>query len=192
MRTRIRSFVAVLPLAVVLALTACGSTDEDDAGNGDDVASADDSSTPDGDSEGDGNSGEPGEALTDEELHDKLLEYAQCLRDQGLDVEDPAPGEGIQIRVEGDPSKSDAALEACEHLSPPPPPGEDEGEEREDMLAYAQCMRDNGVEKFKDPAPGEGINIGPEVVEDPDFESAEEICNELFFGGQPDTQESDA
>ncbi|MPZ95772.1 MAG: hypothetical protein GEU96_12895 [Propionibacteriales bacterium] len=56
------------------------------------------------------------------------------------------------------------------------------------MLEYAKCMRDNDVEKFKDPKPGEGIDIGPEVVEDPDFKAAEETCNEEVFGGQPDTQ----
>lgn len=53
------------------------------------------------------------------------------------------------------------------------------------MLAYAQCMRDNGVEQFAEPKPGEGINIGPEVVEDPDFEAAENTCNDVTgFGDE--------
>jgi hypothetical protein len=118
-----------------------------------------------------------------------MLDYAQCLRDHGVNVEDPAPGEGIQLKLEGGRHQADAALEACKDLAPPPPPGGDvdEGEERQDMLDYAQCMRDNGVEHFADPKPGEGIDIGPSVVEDPDYETAKQACGEIFGG--PDSAE---
>lgn len=157
MRTGAQSVLAVIALAFVLALNGCGSDGGDNGTQGED------------------------------DRHQRMLEYAQCLRDQGLDVQDPAPGEGIQLRNEGDPSRSDAAMKACEQLAPPPPPGVDEGDEREDMLEYAKCMRDKGVEKFADPEKGEGINIGPEIVEDPDFKTAEKACNEHVFGSQPDT-----
>jgi hypothetical protein len=191
MRIRVRHTLVALPVALMLALAACGG---DDGSGGDDtgdpIASIDSpSDEPAGDAEPpDGGGAE--EPLTEEEFHDQLLEFAQCLRDQGLDVEDPAPGEGIALQNEGDPSASDAALKACEDLAPGAPPGgpRDEGEERDQMLEYAQCMRDNGVEKFKDPEPGEGIHLDAEVAEDPDFETAEEICNEQIMGGQPDTQ----
>lgn len=189
---RTRTLLAALPISLLLAVSGCGGGD-DDAGDTDGVASADDGTQSADSQPDDGDSGEP---LGDEEHHELLLEYAQCLRDNGLDVEDPAPGEGIAIQNEGDPSQADPALAACEHLAPPPPP-EAEGDSadedsREDMLGFAQCMRDNGVEAFEDPQPGEGVHIGPEVAEDPDFESAERTCNEEFFGGQPDTQQQDA
>ena len=75
-------------------------------------------------------------------------------------------------------------MEACEEFLPPAPPAEvDEEQMWEYMLAFAQCMRDNGVEDFADPRPGEGINIGPEVAEDPDFEQAEQTCDEEIIGG---------
>lgn len=166
-RARAHSILAAVPLALLLALSAalagCGSDDR----SGDGVASA---------------SGESSKPLSEDELHEKLLAYAQCLRDNGLDVEDPAPGEGIQIQVEGDRAQADAAMKACEDLAPPPPSDTEEADARENMLKYAKCMRDNGVEKFADPKPGEGINIGPEVAEDPDFKKAEETCDEVFGG----------
>jgi hypothetical protein len=172
---RTRTALAAVPIALMLALTGCG-TDGGGGDAGDEVASAADN-TPDEEQE-------TTEPLSEDEKYEKLLELAQCLRDNGLDVEDPAPGEGIQVQVDGDPSQADAAMQECEHLAPPPPAGEDAADEREDMLAYAQCMRDNGVEQFADPKPGEGINIGPEVVEDPDFEAAEETCNEVAGFGE--------
>ncbi|MPZ73668.1 MAG: hypothetical protein GEU74_10630 [Nitriliruptorales bacterium] len=176
--------LAALPLALLLALTGCGTSGDGGSGrSGDHVASAGGSTA-----EGDGN--ESGEPLSEDETYEKLLEFAQCLRDKGLAVEDPAPGEGIQVQVEGDPTQADAAMQACDHLAPPPPAGSDAGEEREDMLAYAQCMRDNGVEKFADPKPGEGISIGPEVLDDPDFSGAEEACDEIL-GGDRATNKSD-
>jgi hypothetical protein len=201
MRIRIRPTLVALPVALLLALTAC-SGDDGSSGDGsnDDIASADDGNGDDGAGDngtsdnrtpGDDDSEEP---LSEEEFHNQLLEYAQCLRDQGIDVEDPAPGEGIAIQNEGDPGESDAALEACEDVAPGAPPGgeRDEDEVRQQMLDYAQCMRDNGVESFEDPKPGEGTHLGPDQANDPDFEEAEEVCNEQIMGGQPDTQEQGA
>jgi hypothetical protein len=47
-------------------------------------------------------------------------------------------------------------------------------------LAYAQCMRDNGVPEFPDPSPDGGLRIGSEV--DPNsaaFKSAQQACQDL-------------
>jgi hypothetical protein len=106
-------------------------------------------------------------------------------REHGVDVDDPQPGQGIQLQVgPEDQATAEEAMEACEEFLPPAPPAEvDEEQMWEYMLAFAQCMRDNGVEDFADPQPGEGINIGPEVAEDPDFEQAEQTCDEEIFGG---------
>lgn len=186
MWTRTRAMLAALPLAVTLALVGCGS-----GGGGGEVASANDAAeeTPaDGESGGAGESATPG---SQDEMHEMGLQFAQCLREHGVDVDDPQPGQGIQLQVEPeDQATAEEAMEACEEFLPPAPPPEDEEEIREDMLQYAECMRDNGVEEFADPKPGEGINIGPEVAEDPDFEQAEQICEEIFGGDRGERVEN--
>lgn len=49
---------------------------------------------------------------------------------------------------------------------------------REEAMAnYAGCMRDNGVEEFPDPA-GNGLQIGPGIADDPEFEAAQEACQD--------------
>lgn len=180
MRTRTRKALAVLPIALLVALTGCGP----DTGDGAGVASATGGDTSSGDS------GESAEPMSEDEQYEQMLDYAQCLREHGLDVQDPAPGEGIEVRIEGGPDKSDAALEACEDLAPQPPAGgPDQREARADMLAYAKCMRDNGVEEFEDPKPGKGIHLDATIAEDPDFEEAEQACAE-HFGGKGERVES--
>ncbi|MEV6109613.1 hypothetical protein AB0M28_33635 [Streptomyces sp. NPDC051940] len=161
-RTRTRAALALLPLATALALTACA---KDGGDNG--VASANGSKK-----------GSPS-ASPSLSRDEQVLRYARCLRENGVDVADPKPGEGIQLSATtpAEKEKQDKALEACRAFAGAPPSEEDNAEEREDMLKYAACMRDNGVEAFKDPKPGEGINVGPEIVEDPDFKAAEKKCD---------------
>jgi hypothetical protein len=51
------------------------------------------------------------------------------------------------------------AISACKDLQPPGFTGDEEvtAEEQEARLEFAQCMRDNGVEDFPDPAKGEPL-----------------------------------
>lgn len=181
MRRRLVGTLVAFPLLLSMALVGCGGSD----GNGG-IATANRTAEPDSDNEG----GSGAEDLTEAERHEKELEFAQCMRDHGIDVPDPEPGEGIQIQVEGDPSKHDAAMAECQPLLPGGGPGEGfDPEEQAKMLAFAQCMRDNGVESFEDPKEGEGVHLGPEQAEDPDFEAADRTCNEEIFGGQPETNQ---
>lgn len=49
-------------------------------------------------------------------------------------------------------------------------------------LAYAKCMRENGVPKFPDPAEGGAIKVGPDSgvdPESPEFQAAQEACVDL-------------
>ena len=49
------------------------------------------------------------------------------------------------------------------------------------MREFAQCMRDNGVEEFADPEADQGgMRITPEIAEDPDFEAAQEACQDIL------------
>jgi hypothetical protein len=151
-----RLTVAVAVLALAAAGAGCGRSGDDDS----DVASIDESSAAAPDEEtddGGGGSGGP----DSQEFRDAMLEYAECMRDHGIDMPDPEFEEGggvTQIMPEGEapgPEASEefeAADEACQPiLEDAMPEGEElspeEVAERQDqMLAMAQCMRDKGYD----------------------------------------------
>jgi hypothetical protein len=64
-----------------------------------------------------------------QEMQDAMLEYAQCMRDNGYDMPDPDfSGEGGMFRMEGEPEDPafQTAQEACEDKMPGRPGEEDE------------------------------------------------------------------
>ncbi|HZN71633.1 MAG TPA: hypothetical protein VFC00_08105 [Micromonosporaceae bacterium] len=128
-------------------------------------------------------------ALTDEE---KLRQFAQCMRDNGVDMPDPQTDGGGRIRIDRgqlgdvDRDKAMAAMEKCRHLMPnggarPQLSAEDQ----EKLRQFAQCMRDNGVPDFPDPDPnaggiaimggGPGGRLNPD---DPAVQKAMETCQD--------------
>ncbi|TDC82683.1 hypothetical protein [Actinomadura sp. 7K507] len=172
MRLRI---LAALPLALTLTLAGCGGDDEDDTG----VASA-------GGAQQEEAAG-GGDKLSKDEMG---VKFAQCMRENGIQMEDPKPGEGIKIQSKGGPEKRAAmerAMEACRKYNPqanasgPPDP-----EQQERGRKFAECMRENGVEKFPDPKPGQrGIMIDKRTVgDDPDLEKAQQACQDILQGGE--------
>jgi hypothetical protein len=96
---------------------------------------------------------------------DAALVYAQCVRDNGYpEFPDPIPGRGIMLRRDQGMSFNDprmlAAMEACQDLRPPSTGNFAAGSggamgqglmDEEAQLAFAQCMRENGVPGFPDP-----------------------------------------
>lgn len=104
----------------------------------------------------------------DGDTEEVMLDFAQCMRDEGVDFADPVPGEDGQLRfappgggeagVDADTREAmQTAVEACgdllERLDVGGGPG-GRGEVRIDteaVLAFAECMRDNGVTDFPDP-----------------------------------------
>ena len=92
----------------------------------------------------------------------KAVKFAECMRDNGVsEFPDPEPSGGLTIDgvVNGsslDPSSAawENAMAACEDLQPPGFTGDEDvtAEEQEARLEFAQCIRDNGVEDFPDPA----------------------------------------
>jgi hypothetical protein len=208
--TMVRRMAAqgLLALLVVATAAACGGGDD----GSDDVATlgeqADDSSEDAGDdASGDGS----GEELTDAEREDAMLEFTECMREHGVDLPDPelsggGPGGGggfaITNRVNGpeDAEAFEAAQEACgdilddvmgerPQLSP-----EEEAEMRDNMLAFAECMRDHGID-MPDPEFGSGeagFSIRAEAApggagggpgpDDAELQEAQEACQgELGF-----------
>jgi hypothetical protein len=177
MKTRI--LLLPLSLLVLLVLSSSGV-----------VAQVATLRTPDPDAEA---SSAPSEELDGEEA---ILAFVACLRDNGIDLPDP------QFGAEGGRFGGDAggfgdidfmsrdfldAMEACqsllEALQPEIDP-EQQAEQNEQLLAFAECMRGEGID-FPDPDPIRGLTIGSLRGEDgglaidpfsPEFQAASSAC----------------
>jgi len=190
------SILAIL----VLALAACGSDDVSDG-----VATLETVTSV-------ATSAETTVAAVDTE--EQLIAFTQCLRDEGVDIGDPivdAAGNiafGGVVEVAGDedgPRRPDGFREATEVC------GEfldglelgfgggDITEFEDQLLEFAQCMRDNGVEmddpdfsSFGPGAEGEGGEpgqgggpFGAIDFEDPAVQEALETCGDVLDGFGP-------
>lgn len=129
------SRIRILGLAALFALvTACGGGGESNDG----VASIDEPAA-------EKDAGE--EKLSDE---DQMLKYTECLRENGVDVEDPpAGGEGGMAvpAVPMDDAGADDAFEKCEeHLPNGGEPEELTAEDLDEMRKQAKCLRDHGMD----------------------------------------------
>ncbi|WP_328469580.1 hypothetical protein OHA21_02220 [Actinoplanes sp. NBC_00393] len=118
--------------------------------------------------------------------HARSLKFAECLREQGLDVPDPEPGKGFTMKFGPgtDQAAVQKAMEACREWAPTGVTGGGNGpdpQQEERMRAYAQCMRDNGVESFPDPEGGM-VRLDQSSGGDPDFEAAEKACASKMQG----------
>ncbi|MFD5554947.1 hypothetical protein ACFWIA_14070 [Streptomyces sp. NPDC127068] len=170
MRSRTRGALAAAPVALALLLTGCGG-----GGSGDKVASADG-----------GKSKGPGavESLSPEQ---RALKLTECLRKNGLDVEDPKPGGGVLIgggsNKKTDRAKADKAMAACRKWAPQGMTKGGDPKAMNGMREYAKCMRENGVDEFPDPEKG-AMRLDRSIAEDPDFEAADKKCkSKLGKGG---------
>jgi hypothetical protein len=108
------------------------------------------------------------------------LEFAECMRAHGVQMEDPKPGQNIDVGGDGPTAKR--ALAACDgklgdsgqELSA------DEDEElKEGALAFARCMRGEGIDMGDPTFPGPSkllLDIAGLDTESPAFEAAEAAC----------------
>lgn len=131
---------------------------------------------------GGGSSSGSGEGASGEE--EAALEFTECLRAHGVEVEDPKPGQkNIEVGDGSDPTTR-KALAACngklgtagQELSS----GEEE-EFREGALALAQCLRDEGVDMGDPEFLGPGkfhLDIAGIDTESPAFKAAQEACDD--------------
>jgi hypothetical protein len=192
--TRARALALVLALLGVLA--ACGGDDgggDDGVASLDENAAADDESGSEEDDEGGGGSGEP---PSDAEAQDAMLEYAQCMRDNGIDMPDPEFDENggafmaTPAPEEGGPGEAEfeAANEECqpildETMGEIEVDPEQQAEMQDQLVAMAECMRERGHD-FPDPevdSEGRVQMRGPEPEEaesDEEFQADIEECNE--------------
>jgi hypothetical protein len=147
---------------------------------------------------------------TSDDFQEAMLAFTQCMRDHGIEMDDPQFMEGggaIAVRIGGedgprfDPQSEEfqAAQEACGSILEAARPQLDpavQAELIEGQLAMAQCLRDHGIEGFPDPAMdadgrlqrigGAGVDELPFDPFSDAFRDANEACaEELGIEGGP-------
>jgi hypothetical protein len=173
-RTRMGLLPGLL-LALALAVAACGGGGGGGMSNG--VASlGDGKATP---TTSPGGSSDPKQGA---------LAFGRCMRQHGIDMPDPeidADG-GVAMHlppgVGPDSPKLKAAEQACnQYLPNGGQPPKASPQQQQQMLAYARCMRQHGI-NIPDPKPDGGIHIEGVNPDDPKFKAAEQACQQY----QPD------
>jgi hypothetical protein len=173
---------AVLLSCLMLLLAACGGSE------GPGVAEASGSG-------GGGSTAETTTAASEEDAEQAQLDFARCMREQGLDFPDPQPDENGGLRFAApadgldDPEAfRDAAQECQEFLADAQPDlsEEDRSEFQDAQLEFARCMRDEGID-VPDPQQGEGPGqgLGDIDTDDPAFQAALEECQSVIQGALP-------
>lgn len=191
--------VVVLLLALGLLVAACSGSDD----SGSAVASLESDTTAT-------TAGTVDDAAEEVDAEQAMLDLAACLRDQGLDIEDPTVDSDGNVQfggfrgaaAEGDIDRDAmrAAMDSCRDELGGVALGFggrdfDPTELEDTMVEYAACMRENGYD-MDDPdlsssgpgsggEPGEGGGGGPfgEIDrDDPDFVAANETCGDILAG----------
>lgn len=158
----------------------------------------------DGGGRGEGDESVAGDdGRSDVDFADAALEYAQCMRDEGLeDWPDPVIADGGVVDLDSgetydmDMPEVQAAHEECQSIvdaaqdQPPQLTPEEQAEMQDQALAMVECMRDRGWEMPDPEISEDGGSVGIAVEEgesnlplpgDPDlerFEQDQEECDE--------------
>ncbi|MEA3501486.1 MAG: hypothetical protein U9R47_01820 [Actinomycetota bacterium] len=131
-----------------------------------------------------------------------VMAFTVCLRDEGLDVEDPIVDDQGNLRpprlrdIESvDREVAGAAFEACSAYLEDVTFGlgeEDRTEREDELLAFAACARENGYDMpdpdFSTPrTPGQGGGgpFGGLDRDDPAFQDILAACSDVFGAGSP-------
>lgn len=153
------------------------------------------------------------EAVADLDVEAQMLAFAQCMRDAGVDMEDPTVdadgnlgfgafrGPGQDAEQTGPPEGFREAIDQCQPLLDGLELGFGRGDEtdlQDTMLEYAQCMRDNGYAMddpdFSNFGPGSGDDgerapgggpFGGVDFDDPAFQTAQSACEDVLGGFGP-------
>jgi hypothetical protein len=124
------------------------------------------------------------------------LAFARCMRQHGINLPDPKVdangGMSVTLNPEGkgspgpkpDDPKFKAAQQACNKYLPNGGQAtKPNAEEQQQLLQFARCMRQHGID-VPDPKPGGGIEVkgGPGTAkpDDPKFKAAQQACNQYL------------
>ncbi|MFC6131779.1 hypothetical protein ACFYNM_15020 [Streptomyces spororaveus] len=137
------------------------------------TACANDASAGREDSSGGGGGG-------DGTVADNAVKMRQCLRENGIDVPDPEPGQdprGMTIGGDADPQKMQEAMKKCGMSTGTGAGKEPTQEEKDKELEWIRCMRENGV-ALKDPEYNGGMKSATEIPKGQEkaFEEAVKKC----------------
>jgi hypothetical protein len=179
-------------VSALLALGGCGGSDSPDVASlGGDGQPADTT----------GQSNDENGAASEQAFEDAMLEFAQCMREHGVDMPDPSSNDGGMVIVGPGPGAAvddetfQTAQEACQPIldeveqNLPQPDPEEMARMRDQALAFAQCMREKGFD-MPDPTFDEGggmaLSIGTEdggeAGPSQEFLDASEECAEQTGG----------
>ena len=189
--------LVLLLFALALVAAACA-----DGGDADGVATLEGSDT----------TSAAAATVTDDQVDTEqaMLNFTQCLRDQGLDIQDPEmDADGrlnfrslVQGAEEEDRDALRAGFDACQSELEGITLGGGQGFDRtaiqDTLIEYAACMRENGYE-MEDPdlssfGPGAGGEaqagegggpFGSIDQDDPAFIAAHEVCQTIFTNELP-------
>jgi hypothetical protein len=194
--------IAVLLALLALVVAACGGGDDGGSGvaslsNSTDETAADEASAEDGGQEA------------------ALIAFTECLRENGVDLEDPTVDADGNVQLgqpnfDGEANPRDVmgpAFEACQDRLDGLELGfgrPDETELQDTLYEYAACMRDNGFDMpdpdFSSFGPGNGNGegggsgagdgaiggpFGDIDPDDPAFETAQAACEDILAGFGP-------
>lgn len=131
-------------------------------------------------------------------------QYAQCMREHGVQMPDPEvevevdENGAFDMKVE-DPNSDefktiDTAMKACQKYLPSGGElGKPNPEMLEQMRKMAECMRANGVPNFPDPDPDSGGYVDMDEMGGPEtFERAMKKCDQYGPKGDGTTAEGGA
>ncbi|MCG5219592.1 hypothetical protein [Streptosporangium sp. KLBMP 9127] len=159
--------VGVLPL---LALAGCGGTPAETG-----VASA--------------NVGTAKTATPSPTTSSDPLKFAQCMRENGVDMKDPDSSGRVSVMARGDKGQMEKAHKACGKYMQGG--GMNKGrandpKAQDAMLAFTKCMREQGIEMADPGAEGGAIKIQRPKGSEEEFEKAMKSCEE-HLPGRPGT-----
>ncbi|WP_327262998.1 hypothetical protein OG444_17090 [Streptomyces sp. NBC_01232] len=119
---------------------------------------------------------------SDGSVADNAVKMRQCLREHGIDVPDPEPGQdprGMTLGGDADPQKMQEAMKSCGMSTGSGAGREPTQEEKDKELEWIRCMRENGV-ALKDPEYHEGgMKSATEIPKGQEkaFEEAQKKCD---------------
>ncbi|MFF7248790.1 hypothetical protein ACFZBU_33340 [Embleya sp. NPDC008237] len=114
----------------------------------------------------------------DAERRDQMVKFAGCMREHGVDMPDPEPGEGGAMRIGAMPadegsSKTEDAMKACEKFQPKSDFDPNDPKFKEWQAKHMDCLRENGV-NVGDGAGGAMVTID---ASDEKVTKAMDLCN---------------
>jgi hypothetical protein len=143
------TLLAVAALAVAAVLTGCG-----------------------------GNGGQHTAVPTSTSAGDQVIRFAECMRQHGINLPDPAPGsDRITINPQGSTdAQIQAAQEACRKYRPEANNPHD-GADSDRMVRLARCLRRHGV-NAADPQPGQPLKLDDQGQDRQQLQQANQACQQ--------------